>query len=122
MPTPGGPSRQAIGRHHEQAAAAYLQRQGLKLLHRNFRCRYGEIDLIFQDSDTLVFTEVRYRSQDQFGGAVASVNPGKQRRLIQAARWYLSQQPGTPNCRFDVIAIGGPQSTLEWIKDAFWID
>lgn len=101
----------------EDRAAAYLQRQGLKLLVRNWRCRQGELDLVMRDGNTLVFVEVRSRSQSAFGGAGASITPAKQGKLIRAAEQYLLQQRGSIPCRFDAVLIDGDQ--LQWLKNAF---
>jgi putative endonuclease len=109
----------------EDRALAFLQRQGLTLVTRNYRVargpskRGGEIDLILRDEDdgTLVFVEVRARSSRAQGGAAASVNSGKQRRLIYAAQHYLLSWRTLPPCRFDVVAVDGEQ--IEWLPAAF---
>ncbi|WP_292978873.1 YraN family protein [Nitrosomonas sp.] len=104
----------------EQRAATFLQQQKLTLLERNYRCRFGEIDLIMQEGDTLVFVEVRMRSSDRFGGAAASITATKQAKLIRAARHYLAGQDDDLPCRFDAILISGTQGNdIEWIKNAF---
>lgn len=104
----------------EQLAAQYLQQHGLKLLQANYRCRFGEIDLILQDGDTHVFAEVRLRSGSAFGGAAASIDARKQAKLVRTAQHYLSGFQRIPPCRFDAILL---QSTdinqIEWIKNAF---
>jgi putative endonuclease len=107
-----------LGQTAESRAAAFLQVNGLKLVARNWRCRFGEIDLVMQDGATLVFVEVRLRSRSDFGGAAASVTPAKQRRLLAAARQYLATLKAMPPCRFDVVALSGSGSP-EWIKNAF---
>lgn len=108
------------GQAAEDLAARYLLDQGLKLITRNYRCRFGEIDLILQDGETTVFTEVRMRGSQRFGGAAASVTTQKQRRLIAAARHYLAGKRAPPPCRFDVVALDRlDPSHIEWIKDAF---
>ena len=109
------------GRMAEDRACDYLQAQGLKLLQRNYRTRRGEIDLILQDADTLVFVEVRYRLQDAFGSAVESVDRRKQSRLTACALHYLQALPNRRqiSCRFDVLAISGPDNRIEWIRNAF---
>ncbi len=83
----------------EQVAAQYLLQQGLKLLQTNYRCRFGEIDLILQDGETCVFTEVRLRSQAAFGGAAASIDARKQAKLIRTAQHFLSGLKHLPGCR-----------------------
>ena len=69
------------GQHAERACCEFLQQQGLKLLARNYRGRHGEIDIIMQDKDALVFVEVRYRKNNHYGGALESVTAGKQARI-----------------------------------------
>ena len=105
----------------EDAALHFLQHQGLRLLQRNYRTPGrggGEIDLILQETDsTVVFVEVRKRSWDRFGGALASVTALKQRRIIFAARYFLWRWPQQPPCRFDVLA-WEPQGMV-WRKAAF---
>ncbi|HEY4319473.1 MAG TPA: YraN family protein [Herbaspirillum sp.] len=110
-------ARQVAGDSAEDRALAYLQRQGLRLRSRNFRCKVGEIDLIMSERDTLVFIEVRKRSSMRYGGAAGSVTPAKQARLIRAAHYYLARYRAMPPCRFDVIAF--EREEMSWLKDAF---
>lgn len=109
-------ARQISGQIGEDEALAYLRRQGLVLVERNFRCRGGEIDLVMQAQDTLVFVEVRKRADKDHGGAAASVTPAKQKRLIIAAHIFLQRYKMPPACRFDVIAIDGAE--MNWLKNA----
>ncbi len=109
-------ARQHTGDAAEDAGLAHLRNQGLQLVERNFRCRGGEIDLIMRDGATVVFVEVRARASDSHGGAAASVTPAKQRRLILAAQTWLQAQPGTPPCRFDVVALEGGR--MQWLRNA----
>jgi len=106
------------GVKYEQQALSFLKQQGLLLVCQNFYCRFGEIDLIMVDQDTLVFIEVRYRKNQDFGGATASVTPRKQMKLIKTAKHYLSQLDNEPYCRFDVVAISATTEP-QWIQDAF---
>jgi len=109
----------SAGAAAEAIAAAYLTRQGLRVLERNWRMRGGEIDLICSDGEMLVFVEVRLRTRADYGGAAASITVAKQRRLILAARHYLSGRPEAP-CRFDAVLLDRVhQAGLVWIKDAF---
>jgi putative endonuclease len=87
---------------------------------RNFRSRGGEIDLIMRDGRTLVFVEVRYRRDAAFGGAVASVDPRKQRKLRAAARAYIQRHPGCARepMRFDIVGIEGDGAEPQWLQDA----
>lgn len=108
--------KQQIGRNAEDESLAFLQLQGLKFVTRNFNCRFGEIDLIMMDGNTLVFVEVRKRKNRRFGGAAGSVTLAKQRRIINTAQCYLQRYRTTPPCRFDVMAWDGAQS--QWLKNA----
>ena len=107
-----------IGQHAESRAEAFLEAQGLKPVARNWRCRFGEIDLVMRDGATLVFVEVRLRRRSDFGGAAASVTTAKQQKLLAAARQYLAGLKTLPACRFDVVALDG-SAAPEWIRNAF---
>lgn len=108
------------GARAEEIAAQFLQDRGLKLLQQNYRCRYGEIDLILQDGSTLVFAEVRLRSRDDFGGAAASINAAKQDKLARTARHYLATLARIPPCRFDAVLLQATDgSDIEWLRNAF---
>jgi putative endonuclease len=107
-----------LGQSAESRAASFLQSQGLKLVARNWRCRFGEIDLVMQDGATLVFVEVRLRSRNDFGGAAASVTLAKQKKLLATARQYLAALKTLPPCRFDVVALSG-KAPPDWIRNAF---
>ena len=106
------------GAHAEQVAAQFLQKNGLRLLQRNFRCRFGVIDQILRDGETLIFAEVRQRSRGDFGGAAASIDAHKQRRLILTAQHYLASLPRIPPCRFDAVLLDAANN-VEWVKNAF---
>jgi len=107
------------GVKYEKQALAFLKQQGLLLICQNFYCRFGEIDLIMSDQDTLVFIEVRYRKNQDFGGAEASITHQKQQKIIKTAKHYLSQLSTEPYCRFDVVAINEKSKQPLWIQDAF---
>lgn len=111
--------RLAIGKTTERQAESWLRRAGLKSVTRNYRCRGGEIDLVMQDDDILVFVEVRYRRDARFGGPIASIDARKQRRLCVAAAHYLQANQWDGPCRFDVIGLQGDGQAPEWIRDAF---
>jgi len=115
---------QAIGARAEQLALDHLIDYGLRCLQRNFRCRFGEIDLIMLDDDCLVFVEVRFRSSNRFSNAAMSIGPAKQRKIVLTASFFLSGRKRYANSviRFDVVAIDSTaqgQYTIQWIKDAF---
>lgn len=106
------------GQITEDEACQFLQKQGLKLVEKNYRCRTGEIDLIMQDKEVLVFVEVRYRTNNNYGSALDSVDQKKIQKLISAASHYISiHQPDLP-MRFDVV---GFDASLKpnWISNAF---
>lgn len=108
------------GAQAETAALAHLTRQGLSLIDRNYRSRFGEIDLILRDGDTLVFVEVRLRSSGRFGGAAGSITATKRRKIVATAQQYLAQFRHPPPCRFDVVLLGsGAPPTIEWLRNAF---
>ena len=107
------------GEDAENLAATFVQRAGLKLVARNYRCRFGEIDLIVRDGNTLVFVEVRMRSNDRFGGAAASITATKRAKLLRAARHYIANSALTPACRFDALLVDGNDGAIEWLKNAF---
>ena len=108
------------GRDAEQAALDFLIRHQLVLLARNYRCRFGEIDLIMQDGETVVFIEVRLRSSERFGGAAVSITTSKQAKLLTTARYYLAQLHHEPPCRFDAVLLSDRSDPpVEWIKNAF---
>jgi putative endonuclease len=127
---PPAPQDYSMEIHLERGAAAetlaadYLQAQGLTLYARNVRCKAGEIDLVCYDRGVLVMVEVRLRSRSDFGGALASVSPRKQRKFIRAAQYATQREPSWRELpiRFDVVAIQGVPDgihSLEWVKDAF---
>jgi putative endonuclease len=107
------------GLQAEQWAVQYLQQQGLKLVTQNYRSRFGEIDIIMQDKDVLVFVEVRLRRNGDFGGAAASIDARKQQRIIHTAQQYLGSMKHTPPCRFDAVLIDTASKNFEWLKNAF---
>ena len=121
------------GNNAEELACHYLKQQGLKIVERNYRTQRGEIDIIVRDGDTLVFVEVRLRSNPGFGGAAQSIDTRKQARLIKAAQHYLLTKDLTDAqpCRFDAVCLSRIQKqtptndsppnndSLEWIRDAF---
>ena len=103
----------------EKLAATFLSTHGLKLVTQNYHCRFGEIDLIMRDANTLVFIEVRLRSNKQFGSAAASITPQKQQKLMLTAQHYLQQHPEKNPCRFDVLLMDKVDiGAITWLKNA----
>lgn len=116
------------GKFAEDYACYYLQQAGLTFLTRNFRCRYGEIDLIMQQKNCIVFVEVRYRKTADFGSAIESINATKKQRVRQTAHFYLQQfdKRQQYDWRFDWLGLSPakePQKFLvEWLENAWEID
>lgn len=110
----------------EDAARRELERHGLRLRAANVRYRGGELDLVMDDRDVLVFVEVRYRRGAGYGGGAGSVDAAKCRKLARAAGLYLASHPTLANrpCRFDVVAMSGDDAAprFEWIRNAFTLD
>ena len=116
-------TRQA-GSQWEKTAESFLYKQGLKLLERNFTSRFGEIDLVMEDGETVVFVEVKYRKSSRHGTGADAVTFHKQGRISRTASWYLAMNPHRAEqvCRFDVISIdpGKADQGINWIKSAFY--
>ncbi|HBE89722.1 MAG: YraN family protein [Candidatus Andersenbacteria bacterium RIFCSPHIGHO2_12_FULL_46_9] len=110
------------GKLGEERAKDYLQNKGMKLVARNFGCRWGELDLIMRDDETLVIVEVRVRSSAEYGLAHETVNHKKQLKIIKATKFYIQQENWWGDVRFDVVAVvptGEDKFSIEHIKDAF---
>jgi len=112
------------GAQWEKTAESFLRSHGLKLLQRNFISRFGEIDLIMEDEETVVFIEVKYRKSSQRGSGADAVTFHKQGRISRTAAWYLAKNPHRAGqyCRFDVISIQPQKGDrgISWIKSAFY--
>ena len=113
----------STGTRFEDLACQRLEQAGLRLVTRNFNTRWGELDLVMLDGDTLVFVEVRYRAGANYGGALASITASKRARLVRAAGLFLARHPQYAQVpsRFDVVAFAGPagQAQFRWLKAAF---
>lgn len=118
------PTTKQLGDNMEDVAKQFLIGNGLEIVSQNFHCRFGEIDIIASSQQTLIFVEVKYRKNNNFGGAANAVSASKQKKLIKSAQIYLQQQQlneYNTACRFDVIAIEGAITTpqISWLKNAF---
>ncbi|WP_279610927.1 YraN family protein [Vibrio gelatinilyticus] len=114
-------SKRLIGQNYEALAQKYLIRHGLTPVAMNFSAKCGEIDLIMKDSHCIVFIEVKYRKNDQFGSAAEMVTPSKAKKLIKTAQFWLSKHGLSfydTEFRFDVLAIEDNGSNINWIKNA----
>jgi len=123
-PSPGrGHENAGVGSHGEELAAAFLQRSGLKIIARNFRCKGGEVDIVAKDGDTFIFIEVKTRKTLAYGPPQLAVTPFKQRQISKAALTWLSRNRLHDHpARFDVIAIVLEDSyrhRIEHIRNAF---
>lgn len=118
-----GKTTRIIGEETEARACQYLQAQGLRLLQRNFSVPQGEIDLIMEDRHSLVFIEVRYRHNNNFGSGAETITQSKQRKLLTTAACYLQRNPRQADrpARFDVVSMAKENSrySINWIKNAF---
>lgn len=106
-------NRREKGREKEEFACRYLERKGYRILATNYRCRQAEIDIVAIDGNELVFVEVKYRKNMDFGGGLSAVSPKKIRNICKCARYYIYREridPDTP-IRFDVIAVDGERIT-----------
>ena len=115
-----------LGSWGEQRAAELLEKKGYRVIGRNFRCRFGEIDLIARKDHYLVFAEVKLRKNAAYGEAKEFVNYSKQQKIRLAAEYYLSARPWTQELqpRFDVLEVYAPQGadgsfSLTHLEDAF---
>ncbi len=114
-------SHHRYGQWGEDRAASYLRQQRLRLVARHYQTRYGEIDLVVRDGDTLVFVEVKTRQREYNPSAADAVTPSKQRKIVGAALSFLKHYGySEDNIRFDVILIEGPR--LQWLRGAFEVD
>ena len=115
------------GLRFESQARDYLQAHGLLLLQSNYRCRFGEIDLVMRDGDTLCFIEVKFRKSLLFGGAAASIPRPKQRKIVKTALFYISAHKHFANqaIRFDALLIQHQtdgSNQINWIQNAFYAE
>jgi putative endonuclease len=111
------------GRRGEAQAEEFLKRAGLKMIARNVRVGYDELDLIAQQGDTLVFVEVKTRANEHFGRPVAAVNRAKRRKLSRAAMHFLKKRKlRPPFIRFDVVEVVGEKPEIRHIQNAFTLE
>lgn len=112
------------GKKAEKFAAYFLKKQGLKLIQHNFSTKIAEIDLVMKHADTLVFIEVKFRTESDWADAVETVTKAKQQKIIKAAKQYRQKHKISDNmpCRFDVVAIKNElkAENTEWLQHAFY--
>lgn len=111
-------NQRTVGTVYEKMAGEYLKRKGYEILEYNFRCRFGEIDIIAKDGEYLVFCEVKYRSNEKLGRPEEAVDAKKQKVISKCAAYYLLiRRLHNIPCRFDVVSIEGTRIVL--FKNAF---
>ena len=115
-------TRIRTGKKGEELAVVHLQQLGYRILERNYRCPFGEIDIVARDKDTIVFVEVKSRKTEEYGDPELAVGRTKQRKMIQVALCYLAREKDSPvKARFDVVAIKmlRDRTEVKLIQDAF---
>jgi len=115
-------NRASTGRLGESEAAGFLEKKGYRVLERNYRCRFGEIDIVARDGAAIVFVEVKTRASDRFGTPGESVDSRKQLKITRTAQYYIeSNRLGEVDMRFDVVGVGIREGvfSFELIRDAF---
>ncbi|MBR3683740.1 MAG: YraN family protein [Lachnospiraceae bacterium] len=112
-------NKRELGTKYEKTAMEYLQTKGVHILQSNYRNRYGEIDIIALDGDTLCFVEVKYRKTGKAGTSEESVGYAKQKQICKISDFYRMQNqiPFHTPIRFDVIAVNDDR--IRWMKNAF---
>ena len=121
----GGANARLLGQWGEEQVAEKLRRDGWTVVARNFRCRFGELDLVAKNDSFLVFVEVKLRKDDRFGSACEAVTTSKQRKLRAAAQYYLISHPTRLQPRFDVAEVYAPRGVrtekpaIYYIENAF---
>ncbi|PID75105.1 MAG: YraN family protein [Deltaproteobacteria bacterium] len=115
--------RKLLGRRGEEEAARFLVERGCRILAKNYTCSYGEVDLVVEERETLVFVEVKTRAQRCFGSPSAAVDIRKQRQIAMVAEHYIGEQGlSGRNARFDVVSVEmlpDAEMRIEHIADAF---
>ncbi len=113
--------KRSVGRKYEEIAANYLRSIGYKIICMNYTARYGEIDIIAEDSGTTVFVEVKYRASSAYGSPAEAVSLSKRRRILAAARCFAAANHlYDSSLRFDVIEFSGRK--MRHTADAFFAE
>lgn len=110
----------SIGKEYEDKACAFLEKEGMRIIERNYAVKFGEIDIIAREADELVFVEVKYRKNRNCGGAEYAITKAKQNRIRKTAQCYMISKGCKPSafCRFDAVLIDGEE--IKHIRKA-WI-
>ena len=116
------------GLYYESLAKNYLLQNGLTLLHQNYHCRFGEIDLIMLQREVLCFVEVKYRNSMRYGGAASSIPLQKQKKIVKTALFYIAENERLKqhSVRFDALLMQqqaeGQDTSINWIQNAFYAE
>lgn len=120
------PNSRDLGHKIETTACLFLKKQGLHLISRNYHCPVGEIDLIMQDQDTIVFIEVRHRKNNRTVSAIESITYKKAKKIIKTAQHFLQSKNWSDKvcCRFDIVTsqYNNSDHQLDWLKNAYSAD
>jgi putative endonuclease len=110
-----------LGKDGENIAAAFLKKKGFSIIEKNYRTAFGEIDIIAQDRDVIVFVEVKTRSDITFGHPFEAVNPKKREKIRKVALCFMKSRKKESPARFDVMSITKDrgETRIEHIQDAF---
>ena len=116
-----GKSAQIIGRAGEEIIAKHLLNKGFKIIKRNYRCKCGEIDIIAENKEYIVFTEVKTRGKNSFAAPSAFVTAAKQRKILKTAAYYLMTNPSALQPRFDIgeVLYSDGKAEVNYIENAF---
>lgn len=112
-------NKRKIGSIYENEVCDFLVSKGIEILERNYFCKFGEVDIIGREADTLIFFEVKYRSSNRYGNPLEAIDIRKQKRIINCARYYTAYKYFDLYIRFDAVGVIGKE--IEWIKNAFWM-
>ena len=111
-------NRRQKGTFYEEIASSYLQKHGIRIIEKNYRIKQGEVDLIGEDASHLIFFEVKYRKDKEFGEPWESVFVEKRKRIGKVALQYIYSRKVKKQVRYDVISICGDE--ISWFKNAFY--
>jgi len=121
--TPSMVDKNSIGQRGEEVASKALEREGYRIIEKNFRCRQGEIDIIAEDKGTLCFVEVKARSSEKFGLPEEAVTRWKQKKLFTVAVFYLEKKRiKSRDLRFDIVSVDIKTEKTRIIQNAFEVD
>ena len=110
-------NRRKAGTAYEEIAANYLKKQGIRIIDRNYRISQGEVDLIGEEKETIIFIEVKYRNTASYGEPWEAVSIHKQKKICKVARQYCYSRRIKKQVRYDIVSICGEE--IVWFQNAF---